>query len=101
MFLAVWILTYSADAHGEVSGDSPQQIDDGEDGTPVEAIPDTGYSFTYWTRDTVINGTQNPRTDTNVHEDRDIIAYFTINACIAKVWRWVGRVRLSKVKEVV
>jgi hypothetical protein len=98
LFAPLWILTYSADANGEVSGDSPQYVADGEDGTPVEAIPDTGYSFRYWTRDAVINGTQNPRTDTNVHEDRDIIAYFTLKACVKKVLQWVFRFQLTHKK---
>jgi hypothetical protein len=93
-----WILNYSADAHGSITGTTPQHVADGGSGTPVTPVPASGYSFTYWTKNAVINGTQNPRTDTNVHEDRDIIAYFTLKACVKKVLQWVFRFQLTHKK---
>jgi len=54
-------LSYYA-ANGSIIGDTPQIIDYGSNGTPVRAVPDTGYYFTQWS-DGI---TDNPRTDSNV-----------------------------------
>ena len=69
-------LTYAAGAHGSISGTSPQTVADGEDGTPVEAIADTGYHFVQWSD----GSTANPRTDTAVTADVSVTADFEADA---------------------
>ena len=65
-------LTYTAGAGGIISGDSPQVVEDGADGTQVTAVPDAGYHFVKWSDDS----TANPRTDANVTADVDVTAVF-------------------------
>src|SRR5207253_3099509 len=57
-----YTLTYTAGAHGSISGTSPQTVNYGADGTAVTAVADTGYHFVNWSD----SSTQNPRTDKNV-----------------------------------
>ena len=40
-----YTLTYNAGAGGSISGTSPQTVNYGASGTPVTAVPNTGYSF--------------------------------------------------------
>ncbi len=40
-----YTLTYTAGADGAIDGTSPQTVDYLADGTPVTAVPDTGYHF--------------------------------------------------------
>ncbi|MFA6160285.1 MAG: InlB B-repeat-containing protein [Parcubacteria group bacterium] len=68
-------LIYSAGSNGIISGDLSQIINDGEDGTQVEAVADSGYHFVDWND----NSTQNPRTDTNVAGDISVVANFAID----------------------
>ena len=70
-----YTLTYTAGANGSVDGASPQSVEHGADGTPVEAVPDTGYHFVQWSDGT----TDNPRTDTNVTGDVSVTANFAVN----------------------
>ena len=58
-----YTLTYTAGAHGAISGTSPQTVNHGASGTVVVAVPDTGYHFVSWSD----NSTANPRTDTRRH----------------------------------
>ncbi len=67
-------LTYAAGEHGIVEGELSQVVDRGRDGTPVTAVPDEGYDFAGWS-DGVLD---NPRTDTSVSQDINVIANFTI-----------------------
>ncbi|MHC4143322.1 MAG: InlB B-repeat-containing protein, partial [Planctomycetota bacterium] len=67
-----YTLTYSAGAHGSISGASPQTVNHGADGTAVTAVPDTGYHFVNWSD----GSTANPRTDTNVTADITVTANF-------------------------
>jgi CSLREA domain-containing protein len=67
-----YTLTYTAGANGSISGTSPQTVNYGADGTPVTAVPDTGYHFVNWSD----SSTQNPRTDTNVTADISVTATF-------------------------
>lgn len=67
-----YTLTYTVDAKGSLNGVTSQTVDHGSDGTAVEAIPDTGYTFVEWS-DSV---TANPRTDTNVTSDITVMASF-------------------------
>jgi hypothetical protein len=67
-----YTLTYTAGANGSVSGTLSQIVNHGDDGATVVATPDTGYHFTTWS-DT---STDNPRTDTAVTHDIDVMATF-------------------------
>jgi alpha-tubulin suppressor-like RCC1 family protein len=71
-------LTYAAEAHGAISGTSPQTVNDGADGTPVTAQPDTGYHFVTWS-DGVLTAT---RTDMHVTADITVTASFAINTYV-------------------
>ncbi|WP_370574737.1 fibronectin type III domain-containing protein, partial [Methanomethylovorans sp.] len=69
------ILSYTAGAHGSISGTTPQTVVSGQNGTSVTAVPDTGYHFVIWSD----NSTDNPRTDTNVATNISVEASFAIN----------------------
>ncbi|WP_181918734.1 S8 family serine peptidase [Wenzhouxiangella sediminis] len=71
-----YTLTYTADANGLINGSSPQTVDHGSDGTAVEAIPNTGYSFVQWSDGSAAN----PRTDTNVTGDITVQAQFALTS---------------------
>lgn len=67
-----YTLTYTAGAHGSLSGTSPQTVNYGASGTAVTAVPDTGYYFANWSD----GSTANPRTDANVTSNVNVTAYF-------------------------
>ena len=71
-----YTLTYTAGANGTITGTSPQTVNHGADGTPVTAVPNTGYHFVNWS-DGVL--TASPRTDTNVTANVSVTANFAIN----------------------
>ncbi len=68
-------LTYTAGANGTVSGTSPQTVAKGASGTAVTAVANTSYHFVNWSD----GSTANPRTDTNVVDDKSVTANFAIN----------------------
>ena len=68
-------LTYSAGAGGSITGVSPQTVAYGEDGTPVTAVPNTGYHFVSWSDES----TANPRTDLDITANLSVTANFAIN----------------------
>ena len=68
-------LNYAAGPEGSISGKSFQAVCDGMDGSPVEAVPDTGYHFNQWSDGSTVN----PRTDESVTADIDVTATFAIN----------------------
>jgi hypothetical protein len=70
-----YTLTYTAGAHGSISGITPQTVDYGTSGTAVEAVPSIGHHFVQWSD----ASTANPRTDTNVTTDVTVTATFAIN----------------------
>jgi hypothetical protein len=70
-----YTLTYNAGAGGSISGATPQTVNHGSNGTPVEAVPDIGYRFVDWSD----SSTENPRTDTDVTGDITATANFAIN----------------------
>ena len=72
-------LTYAAGTGGTLTGDSPQTITYGEDGTEVTAVPDTGYHFVDWS-DGI---TTAARTDTNVMADLSVTAEFAENPVVS------------------
>ncbi|HPO16228.1 MAG TPA: choice-of-anchor Q domain-containing protein, partial [Candidatus Hydrogenedentes bacterium] len=67
-----YTLTYTAGAHGSISGDSPQTVDYGGSGTIVTAVPDDGYIFKLWSDGSM----DNPRTDINVTTNVTVTAWF-------------------------
>lgn len=67
-------LSYTAGSEGSVTGNTSQAVLPGASGTPVEAVPGTGYTFLDWS-DGV---TDNPRTDSNVAGGIDVTANFAV-----------------------
>ena len=70
--LKTYTLTYSAGAHGSISGTNPQTVEYGQSGSAVTAVPDTGYEFEQWSD----GSTDNPRTDTDISGDMSFTAQF-------------------------
>lgn len=70
-----YVLTYLAGANGSIVGEAVQEVEEGKDGNPVEAVADTGYHFARWSD----GDTDNPRTDTNVQADLTVTANFDPN----------------------
>ena len=70
-----YTLTYTAGANGSISGTSPQTVNHGTNGTPVTAVPDTGYHFVDWS-DGLLTAA---RADTNVTANVSVTANFAIN----------------------
>ena len=68
-------LIYFAASNGTINGTSTQEIVDGEDGDPVEAVADEGYHFVNWSDES----TSNPRHDTEVTIDISVSASFAEN----------------------
>ncbi len=67
-----YTLTYTAGTNGSITGESPQTVHHGSDGSEVEAVPDPDYVFCLWD-----DGSQeNPRTDYNVTADITVEAIF-------------------------
>lgn len=67
-----YTLTYTAGAHGQVSGTSPQSVVQGENGAAVTAVANAGFHFAGWTD----GSTANPRVDSNVRADIEVTAIF-------------------------
>ena len=70
-----YTLTYTAGAHGNITGPSPQTVNHGDSGTLVTAVPDTHYHFVSWS-DGVMTAS---RTDTNVIHSISVTANFAID----------------------
>ncbi|MDH4203568.1 MAG: M6 family metalloprotease domain-containing protein [Phycisphaerae bacterium] len=68
-------LDYAAGPGGTLTGDTYQVVDFNSTGTPVTAVPDTGYHFVDWS-DT---STDNPRTDADVTANISVTANFAID----------------------
>jgi len=66
---------YTAAANGTISGITAQYMFDGENGTPVTAVPNTGYHFTGWSDGALAE----TRSETNVTSDISLTANFAIN----------------------
>ena len=67
-----YTLIYTAGANGSITGTSPQSVSYLGSGTPVTAVPDSGYSFLNWSD----NSIDNPRTDINVTNNVSVTANF-------------------------
>ncbi len=70
-----YTLVYTSGANGAIVGENPQTVVHGGDGTSVNAVADTGYSFAQWSD----GSTANPRTDVNVTEEISATAQFSRN----------------------
>lgn len=68
-----YTLTYVAGDNGSITGDNPQTVAQGSDGTAVTAVPDSGFRFSYWSDGSV----ENPRTDLNIQDDITVEATFS------------------------
>ena len=79
-----YTLTYTAGAHGLVSGASSQTqtVASGGNGTAVSADPATGYHFVNWSD----SSTTNPRTDSSVTANVSVTANFAINTVAYTTW---------------
>lgn len=73
--ISTFTVTYTAGAHGSISGMATQTIDHGSNATAVTAVQATGYRFVNWS-DGV---TENPRTDTDITADLTVSASFEAN----------------------
>jgi surface protein len=71
-----YTLTYTAGTNGTLTGDDSQTVNEGDDGTAVTAVPNSGYHFVSWSD----SSTQNPRTDTNVMGNISVTASFAENS---------------------
>ncbi len=67
-------LTYTTGEGGSILGDISQTITDGDNGSQVEAVPNTGYYFLQWDDGL----TDNPRTDFDIGYDKNVEAQFAI-----------------------
>jgi hypothetical protein len=70
-----YTLTYTAGPNGSLSGQTTQTVVHGGNGTPVTAIPNTGFQFIRWS-DGIYS---NPRTDINVNSNINVTAIFGLN----------------------
>ncbi|WP_306599656.1 putative Ig domain-containing protein [Geothrix sp. 21YS21S-2] len=71
-----YALAYAAGANGSLSGVPAQTVAYGASGTPVTAVPATGWHFAQWSDGSAAN----PRTDSAVAGDVSVTASFVINA---------------------
>ncbi len=67
-------LTYTAGPGGSITGNTPQIVEYGKDGTEVTAVSDPGYVFVKWSD----GATTASRTDTNVRADLAVTAEFAL-----------------------
>jgi len=81
-----YILIYLSGENGTISGENHQQINLGDNGTQVIAIPNTGYHFVNWSD----GNTNSIRQDINVQEDITVTANFDINTYSVLFKDWNG-----------
>lgn len=75
-------LTYTAGAHGHITGTSPQSVNHGGSGTEVTAVADPHFHFVGWSD----LGTSATRTDSGVTHDINVTANFAVDGI--PVWRF-------------
>jgi hypothetical protein len=73
-----YTLQYFSGQHGTIMGFSSQLVFEGNSGSPVTAVPDSGYRFDQWSD----GNTQNPRTDTGGTNDISVTASFVLDPLI-------------------
>lgn len=67
-------LTYAAGTNGTLTGAAVQSVFRGENGTPVEAVPDATYAFVEWSD----GSKENPRTDVFINGNITVTATFAL-----------------------
>ena len=72
--IPTYTLTYTAGEGGSISGQATQIVQQGKNGTEVEAKPNGGYKFVKWSDDL----TTAKRIDKNVQKDLEIAAIFEL-----------------------
>ncbi len=70
-----YTLNYKAGKGGKIEGDSSQKVVEGNNGTKVTAVANTGYHFVGWSD----GKTDASRKDTNVNEDINVSAEFELD----------------------
>jgi hypothetical protein len=68
-----YMLSYTTDGNGTISGNPTQLVTYGNDGAAVTAVPSAGYNFDHWSDN---NSTSATRQDTNVSGDISAKAIF-------------------------
>jgi len=68
-------LAYTAGENGSIDGVAAQAIKPGDSGSPVTAVPASGYHFDSWSD----GSTANPRTDHDVTDAIAVTASFAVN----------------------
>jgi uncharacterized repeat protein (TIGR02543 family) len=71
-----YTVDFTAGAGGSISGSTSQLVDEGDDCTAVEAMPNEGYEFNGWTED--VTSSENPLTVHNVVTNMNITANFIL-----------------------
>lgn len=70
-------VTFVAGSGGAITGTLIQTVADGQDATPVTAVPSAGKAFANWTGAGFTTSTTNPLTVAKVTQDETITANFT------------------------
>ncbi len=81
-----YTLDYSAGANGTLSGNTSQIVEENNDGSPVEAIANTGHHFVQRSD----GSTQNPRTDLNVTGNVSVTAEFAANPVVTHTLTYIA-----------
>ena len=74
-----YIVSFTAGAHGSISGTTPQTVDHGSSSSQVSAVPDANYHFVNWSDASTVN----PRTFTSVETTTSLTATFAIDTYTA------------------
>jgi len=69
-------VSFLSGAGGTLSGTATQTVMDGQDVTPITAVPDAGKTFVNWTGTGFTTSSTNPLTVRNVTKDQTITANF-------------------------
>jgi hypothetical protein len=81
ILLPTYTLTYIAGAGGTLTGNTSQTVIQGNNGSQVTAVPNTGYYFLSWS-----DGLTTPsRTDLNIQSDKTLTANFVSYSNLWKV----------------
>lgn len=74
-----YVVTFLAGSHGDISGETTQNINHGDNSTQVTAEPDLNYHFVSWSD----ASTANPRTISSVETTTSLTATFAIDTYTA------------------
>ncbi|CAB4991894.1 unannotated protein [freshwater metagenome] len=74
-----YTVNFLAGAHGDIAGETTQNIDHGSSSSQVTAAPDPNYHFVYWSDASTVN----PRTISSVETTTSLTATFAIDTYTA------------------